>query len=348
MKAVLKTNPEPGIEIRDIETPQIAEDEVLVKVKAAGICGSDVHIYEWTPGYEFLSDYLPKVLGHEFSGEVVEVGRKAEVDVEIGDRVTSETGRTCGRCFFCVRGENILCPQRKSLGRLGLEKDGAMAEFVAVPSYTLHKIPDNLSYEEAAVTEPAGVALHAVELAEVKIGDNIAIFGPGPIGLIVLQVAQLAGADKTVVFGLSADERRLDAAKKLGADLTICVDRENPREIVNQMTEGIGVDIAFEVSGAPGAFNQALQITRAGGQIVVVGIYADFLTMDVTHQLVRQQKSIKGSYGAPSHVWKKVLRLMANKRLNVKPLIKSVPIEKAEEGFGACINKEFMKVLIVP
>jgi len=348
MKAVVKVMPKPGIEIRNIKIPKIAEDEVLVKVKATGVCGSDVHIYEWTPGYEFLSNYLPKVLGHEFSGEVIEVGKEVVTDIKIGERVTSETGRTCGRCFFCIRGESILCPQRRLLGRLGLERDGAMAEFVAVPGQTLHKIPNSVSYEEAAVTEPAGVALHAVELAEIKIGDEIAIFGPGPIGLLVLQAARVAGAGKIVMFGLSSDKNRLDVAKELGADITVCVDRENPIEIVHQMTGGMGVGIAFEVSGASGAFDQALQITRPGGKIVMVGIYSKSLIFNATHQLVRQQKSIKGSYGAPTIVWEKVLRLMANGRVKIKPLIKSIPIEKANEGFDACIHKNSMKVLIIP
>jgi len=348
MKSIVKVMPKPGIEIKDIEIPKISEDEVLVKVKAAGICGSDIHIYKWTRGYEFLSDYLPRVLGHEFSGEVVEVGRRVITDVKVGDRVVSETGRTCGKCFFCRIGEDTLCPQRKLLGRLGLERNGAMAEFVNVPSQTLHKIPKSVSYEEAAVTEPAGVALHALEIAEVKAGDKIAIFGPGTIGLLILQLAKIAGSGKIVMFGLNSDNNRLNIAKELGADLTVCVDRENPIKIVRQMITEIGVDVVFEVSGVPSAFNQALEISRPGGRIVVAGIYSEPIVIDFTNQLVRQQKSIKGSYAAPKAVWEKVLRLMDTKKIKIKPLITPIAIEKAREGFEACIHKKAVKVLIIP
>ena len=186
MKAVVKAKSSPGVEIRDVALPVPQPGEVLIRVDAVGICGSDVHIYEWTPGYDFLIPHFPLTLGHEFAGEIVDSRSNS---FRAGEKVTSETGRICGKCFFCKQGKGVLCPLRSSFGRIGLERNGAMAEFVTVHEDCLHRIPPGVSPEEAAVAEPAAVALGAVELARFYPGDVVVVLGPGPIGLLILQMA---------------------------------------------------------------------------------------------------------------------------------------------------------------
>jgi len=349
MRAVVKSDPSPGIRIMDVGLPQPKGGEVLVRVEAAGICGSDIHIYEWTPGYEFLTKYLPLTLGHEFAGEVVEVPGGGEKSFRPGEKVTSETGRVCGKCFFCKQGKGILCTLRTSLGRIGLEKNGAMAEYVVVPEECLHRIPPGVTQEEAAMTEPAAVALGAVELAQFYPGDVAIIFGPGPIGLLILQMCKALGAGQVLVLGQEADRQRLEVAKRLGADLTLISGTEETRQRVLDLTDGNGAGVVFEVSGSPAAAISGLEMLRRAGQMVLVGIYPEAIPLDATHQVVRQMKTIKGSYGGASLDWDRVLKLVAAKKLNLPPLISEVlPLERAEEGFEAVRKKESLKVLLRP
>lgn len=349
MKAIIKSEPAPGVQMTDMDIPRPQPGEVLVRVEAVGICGSDVHIYEWTPGYEFLTKYFPLVLGHEFAGEIVEVGKGGGKIFRPGDKVTSETGRVCGRCFFCKQGKGILCRERSSFGRIGLERNGAMAEYVAVPEECLHRIPPQVGIEEAAMTEPAAVALGAVELVRFYPGDLAVIFGPGPIGLLILQMCKALSGGPVLVIGLEADRQRLKVAEKLGADHVLISGREEAIQRVMDLTGGMGAAVAFEVSGSPTAAIQGLQMLRRAGEMVLVGIYPEAIPIDATHQLVRQMKSIKGSYGGASLDWDRVLSLVAAKKLNLPPLISNVlPLERSAEGFEAIRRKEALKVLLIP
>jgi len=346
MKAVVKSSPSPGIEVRDVEPPRPQQGEVLVRVEAVGICGSDVHIYEWTPGYEFLSKYFPLTLGHEFAGEIIE---SRGGSFRCGEKVTSETGRICGKCFFCKQGKGILCTLRTSFGRIGLERNGAMAEYVVVHEDCLHRIPPGVSPEEAAVTEPAAVALGAVQLARFYPGDVVVILGPGPIGLLILQICKALGAGKVAVFGQESDRSRLRLAETLGADFTLISGNEDSRQRVMDLTEGMGAGVVFEVSGSPAAAVSGLQMLRRAGEMILVGIYPGPFPVDATHQMVRQMKIIKGSYGGASLDWDRVLILMAAGKLHVAPLISDIlPLERAPEGFEAVLRKEALKILLRP
>jgi L-iditol 2-dehydrogenase len=344
MKAVVKSFPSPGIEIRDVDLPRPQPGEVLIRVEAVGICGSDVHIYEWTPGYDFLSKYFPLTLGHEFAGEVVESGTTS---FRVGEKVTSETGRICGKCFFCKQGKGVLCSMRTTFGRIGLERNGAMAEYVAVHEDCLHRIPPGVTQEEAAMTEPAAVALGAVELARFYPGDVVVILGPGPIGLLILQLCKALGAGKVAVFGQEADRPRLRLAETLGADLTLISGNEDSHPKVMDLTGGIGAGVVFEVSGSPAAAVSGLQLLRRAGEMILVGIYPGAIPLDATHQMVRQMKVIKGSYGGASLDWDRVLELVAARKLNLAPLISRVlPLEQAREGFEAVLNREALKIIL--
>jgi 2-desacetyl-2-hydroxyethyl bacteriochlorophyllide A dehydrogenase len=346
MKAVVKSSPSPGIEIRDVAPPRPQPGEVLVRVEAVGICGSDVHIYEWTPGYEFLAKYFPRIIGHEFSGEIIELGQGAETSFRPGDRVTSETCKTCGQCFFCKQGKGILCVHRSAFGRMGFERDGAMAEYVVVPKECLHPIPPGVSLEEAALTEPAAVALGAVERADFFPGDPVAIFGPGPIGIMILQICKALGAGPITMIGLEADRKRLEVAQSLGADRVLIGQPEENLHQIMESTQKHGVGVVFEVSGSPAAASLGLRILRKFGEMILVGIYPAPISVDATHQMVRQMKTIKGSYGGASLDWDRVLNLVAARKLNLAPLISmALPLEKAAIGFEAVLSRDALKVI---
>jgi L-iditol 2-dehydrogenase len=348
MKAILKTEARPGIQVREIPVPAISPDEVLIRVKAVGVCGSDVHIYEWTAGFEHLAKYMPMVIGHEFSGELAEVGSQV-TGFRPGDRVTSETGRTCGRCIYCLTGKPSLCDQRLGLGRIGIEKRGAMAEYVVSHGSLLHPIPGGVSFEEAAMSEPTAVALNALEQVQIFPGDPVVVLGAGPIALTLAQGAKAAGASPVVVTGLSQDRGRLALAGKLGADYALNVDQEDPVARVKDLTGGRGAATVFEVSGSVRAFNEGLEMLRKGGDLVAVGIYPERVSFDVTRKLVREMKSIRGVFGGSRLAWRRSLALMSSGQIRLAPLITHrLRLDQAEEGFSACVAKEAMKVIFFP
>ncbi len=349
MKAATKVEPKPGIRCGELPIPRISPQEVLIRVRAAGICGSDVHIYEWTPGYEFLTSHFPVVLGHEFAGEVVEVGSQVQ-EIKAGDRVVYQGG-SCGRCYTCMMGRNALCDQRKVLGRVGLEKKGGMAEYVAVNARHnfLIPIPAGVSFEEAAQAPPTAEALHIVEEAGVKLGEPVVVLGAGPILITAAQAARAAGASPIIVTGLTRDKTRLEIAKSLGADVTVDVEKEDPVEKVKAMTGGLGAAKALEVSGSPKDVIQGLDLLRKGGTLACFGIYPESISVDFTRRIVREMKVIRGVYGATRFGWNNVLSFMPSGIIRVSPLITHrLPLEKVDEGFRACIDKRAMKVMLLP
>lgn len=349
MKAVAKVRAAFGVDLIDVETPRSSPLEALVRVDAVGICGSDVHIYEWTPDYEFLMKHFPVVLGHEFSGVIEDVGDPSVTTFRHGDRVTSETGKVCGRCAFCRRGQAVMCPRRTMEGRLGLERRGAMSGLVAVPVECLHRVPDHVGPEEAAVTEPAAVALGAVRAAEIEPGEPIVIFGPGPIGLLALQLARVSGAGPVLVVGHVTDAARLAMARRLGATEALSGDDSAIKERVLALSDGVGVPAVIDASGAPSAVTLALSLVRRGGRLVLVGIYPDAIPVDATREVVRQMKSIHGAYGGASLDFDRVLALMADGRLDVGPIVSEVlPLRDATRGFELLRTKQALKVLFRP
>ncbi len=350
MKAVVKAKTGYGIEVvTDAAVPKPRTGEALIRVEAVGICGSDLHIYEWTPGYEAIAPYFPRIIGHEFSGEIVAIGEGSKGEFKPGEKVTSETCRSCGQCFYCKQGNGILCLHRFVSGRIGFERDGAMAEYVVVSEECLHRIPAGITMEEAAMTEPAGVALGAVERGSFSPGDVVVISGPGPIGLIALQFCKTLGAGRVVVIGLEADRHRLEVARTLGADAVLTGPSEENLRKIMEWTDGLGAATFFEVSGAPAAAAAGLQMLRRFGDLVLVGIYPDTVPVDATRLVVRQMKSIKGSYGAAPLDWNRVLNLVSDGRIHLKPLISEImPIQNAKEGFEKLRRKEALKVILRP
>jgi len=262
MKALVKYAPGfENIELREVDEPTPDPNQVLIEVKAAGICGSDVKHYE-----DGSSLATPVILGHEFSGKIVEVGDEVEHYAE-GDRVVSETSAyTCGVCSYCLTGDYHLCPQRMGLGS---KVDGAFTKYVAVPCRIVHKIPDRMSYEEAALVQPCADICNAViRKADIRPGDTVVVLGPGPMGLLTTMVAKASGAGVVIQTGHRGV--RLAMASKIGADKIIAVDEEDPVEKVLEYTGGRGADVVFEASGSPEALTQSFDMARRMGQIILV------------------------------------------------------------------------------
>ena len=342
MKAIVKTKKEPGVEVKDVNVPEVTDTDMLVRVKAASVCGSDVHVYEWTPSYEWMP--LPVILGHEFSGEVVSVGSKVKT-VAVGDRITAMPGMACSRCDYCQVGRPDLCRRRISLGLGG---DGAFAEYIRLTAATTtFKLPETLSYEAASLTEPLSVVLRAVDLATLRVGQTAAVLGPGPIGLLAMQLVKLSGVSLLMVAGAAPDTKRLALATELGADVTIDVTKEDPVKRAIALTRR-GFDVVLEASGSPKSVPQALQMVKPGGKVILIGIHpapGEIPTTDV----VRQSKSIIGAYGYDADIWNRAIMLLNTKRVKVESMISHrLPLTDANHGFEMLAKKEATKVIFMP
>lgn len=346
MIGVAKTKAEPGIELVDVDVPNPDDHFILVKVDTVGICGSDVHIYEWTPGYEFMQDKFPIIIGHEVSGRIAECGRGASGRLKKGDRVTYGVSPGCGNCRFCKNDQIIYCEERVFAGRTGLDRNGAMAEYFTVREENLYRLPDNVGFLEAAMTEPAAVSLGAVQLARWNPGDTVLVMGPGPIGLIIIQLCKVFDAGRILVAGLSTDAHRLEMACRMGADETVVVD-ECGFDGIRKVVGSNGADIVFEASGSAKAASLGLEVLRKGGDLILVGIYPRPIPFDATHHIVRQMKSIKGSYSGPRP--DRVLDLLARGELDLKPLASEIlPLSDAGRGFEMARDTNNLKILMRP
>jgi len=344
MRALVKFRRGDGFtELREVLKPKVESHYALVKVKAVGICGADIHFYRGR--YDELLR-PPVILGHEFSGVVVEVGSEVK-GFAIGDRVTCEThGEVCGECYHCISGNYNLCPQRRGFG---YQKDGAFAEYILVPSIRLHKLPDVISFEEGALTEPTSVVHHALaEKGQIKPGDIIVVTGPGPIGILSAQMARIQGAQKVIVTGLTADESRLELALKLGADVTINVEKEDAVEEVVKITGGLGCDVLVEASGEAQPKRDALEMVRKGGQILLVGHGSGKMEIDLD-QVTRKEISLIGTWSHTWKNWERSLKLIAAKRIDVGALITHrFPLADWKNAFKVVEDRKALKAIIIP
>jgi len=341
MKALLKESKGPeGVVLRNIKEPEPLKNELKIKVHAAGICGTDIHIMR-----DEYPCNAPVILGHEYSGIVEEVGSEVQ-GFKKGDRVISLTAVvTCGNCKFCHEGLLMLCDERLSIGS-GV--NGAMAEYLVVPAHLAFKIPDEVSLDEAALCEPlACVVRSVIEKATVKAGDYVLVSGPGTMGLLTMQVAMASGG-KVVVTGTSIDKERLALAKKLGAYDTIVVDQEDTYKRAEEITDGWGFDVAFECAGAAPSANTCLKLLKKTGLYVQVGLYGKSIQFD--HDLaLKKEINMTNSYASERTSWERALRLLKFKQVNVAPLSSvKLPIEEWQKGFDMAINKEGYKILLMP
>ena len=342
MLAVVKTKRAPGIEVLDVPRPEVGPTDILVRVAAGSLCGSDVHIYEWTPSYEFMS--LPTILGHEFSGQVVEVGSEVN-HVQVGDRVSALPWMACGSCTNCRIGRPSACT-----GRLtpGMATDGFFAEYGRLTTAAdIFKLPDEVSYEAAALLEPFSVSLNAVDLSGFKIGQKTAVLGPGPIGLFAMQVLRAGGAAMVMMVGAAGDEKRLEQAERIGADVSVNIAHDDPIKRAKGISPR-GLDIVFEATGNPAAVALALEMVRNGGKVVLIGIHPGPASFDPTH-LVRRSKSIIGAYTYTTDTWQRALDLFASGAVDPEAIITHrVALEAADEGFKLALQRDAAKVLFIP
>lgn len=328
------------IRIEEIPEPEIKYDELLVKTKAVGICGSELHAYEGKSERR----KPPLIMGHEFAGEVTKVGGKVK-DIYEGDRVVIEPIIRCGICEQCTCGRSNIC---NNMQLIGLHRSGAFAEFVAVPAVKCYKIPDNVSFEEASMVEPFSVGIHAVNLASININDRVAIVGDGIIGLAMLQTAKLAGALEIFVVG--HHDYRLNLAKRLGANEIINSKIEDPVDKIMKITHAKGVDKVLEAVGNSDSVKQSLKIVKKGGVVTLVGMLLKSIELEIM-DVVTKEIEIRGSYGYNSKDFETALTLISTKKLNAKPFITHViALDDIKRGFEifAKRSERVIKVLIKP
>jgi L-iditol 2-dehydrogenase len=341
MKAVVKTAPGVGnVDLLDVEEPVTPSGHVKIAVKAAGICGTDLHIY-----YDEFRSLPPVVLGHEVSGEVAEVGDDVRA-VQVGDRVTTETYfSTCGVCRFCRTGRINLCPERRSIGSA---VNGGFTSYLVVPQRNVHRLPDGVSYLAGALTEPLACVVHgALEIPKVAPGDVAVIAGPGAIGLLTLQVVKAAGA-QVVVLGADADGHRLEMAIQLGADHAVNVQRDNVAGLVGDLTHGLGADIVYECSGAGPAAATLLALVRRGGQYAQVGLFGKPVSWDLD-QVCFKELTVTGSNASVPSAWERALSLLGQGVVQTESLVSAVfPLAEWRAAFDAFQGRGGIKTVLRP
>lgn len=344
MLAVVKYGQEDGmVELRDAPVAKIGDNDVLLEVKATGVCGSDIEM--WRHHFTFQVN-TPVILGHEFCGVIAETGKDVS-KWRKGDRVVSETSAfVCGKCDFCKSGEYNMCPDR--LG-YGYGVDGAFTRYVKVRQEILHAIPEGLSFEEAAITEPVCVAYNALVMrSRIHPGDTVVVIGPGPIGLNCIQVARVCGAGTIIATGSTGDETRLELARKMGAHISVDSTREDPVAVVNEVTGGQGADLVVNAAGSAKTLEQSMHMTRRLGQITKIGWGPKpaSLTLD---PLISKAITLQGAYGHAWKTWRAVLKLLADRVVSTGDLVSSVlPITEWEKGFRQVEDRSAVKVILQP
>ncbi|GAB4514742.1 MAG: galactitol-1-phosphate 5-dehydrogenase [Anaerolineae bacterium] len=332
------------LSIVDVPTPTPDPGEVLIRVQACGICGSDVHGLDGSTGRR----QPPIIMGHEASGVIEQVG-PGVTEWRAGDRVTFDSTISCGRCFFCRRGQANLCDNRQVLGVSCDEyrRHGAFAEYVVVPETVLYRLPDGVSFVQAAMVEPVSVALHAVGRAKIAINDTAVVVGAGMIGLFLIQALRLAGCGSVIAVDLVPE--KLDLARRLGADITLRSDQDDVPGLVRELTEGRGADLAFEAVGITPTVRLAIQTLRKGGTAVLVGNLSP--TVELPLQAVVTQEitvlsscAINGEYAA-------ALDLIDRGAINVDALVSATaPLEEGPGWFERLYRQEpgLLKVVLQP
>ena len=308
MKAAVFKGKE-SIVIEDgFEKPKIDPDEVLIKVKKVGICGSDVG------SYEIGGPYIPgKIIGHEFSGDIVEIGEKVK-KIKVGMKVTVNPQIPCHECYYCLHNLENMCSIQNYL--YGATEDGAMREYIGLKAERVHILPENVSYEEGAIVEPLSVAVYAIEQSGFKIGQNAAVIGAGPIGLLVIQVLKAAGASK--IYVLEPVESKQAIALKFGAEKVF--PPKNWNKIV-RLTDKLGADHVYDCVGLSQTFTTALQTVRKGGQITLIGMHSSKFEINNILLMTTNNISVRGVYGYNHDVFKTSINLLEQKKIQTESLI---------------------------
>lgn len=330
MKAIYKAYPEPGgLEIREVDIPKLKPTDVLIKIKALAICGTDLHIYNWDSWSQNRLK-LPRIIGHEFCGEVVEVGPDV-VDFVPGDYVSGEGHLFCGYCKMCRTGQAHVCEHWVGLG---YDVDGCFAEYLVLPQRNVWRNAPSLPPEVTAIQDPLGNAVHAVFTAECTT-KNVAIFGAGPVGVLAVAVAKAAGAERVISIEKS-NGYRMELARKAGADHVFNIDEiDDIPEAIRLVTRRKGVDVAIELAGANRAIQDAMKSTRSNGDVVLLGIPPGKVPIDIAEDVVFKSLRLHGVVGRRIYdTWYRMAALLVSGKLDVKPFIThTFAFEEYEEAF---------------
>lgn len=329
----------PGdMRLEQVPVPEIGDQEVLISVKRCGICGTDPHIYRG----HFPVPY-PLVQGHEFSGEVVAVGSSVR-SVAPGDKVTADINISCGRCFYCRMGQKLFCAD---IRQIGVHIDGAFAEYVKAPEVNIYKLPETMTWEEAAYIEPLACVIRGQQRANITMGSTVAIIGAGPMGLVHAQMAKMNGAAAVIISEMNPT--RIAKARSVGIDHVIDAANADPVEEVRRLTEGRGADYVIEAVGAIPTYQQAFQMVRRGGTLVTYGAAPADAVMEIKpFEIYSKELTIVGSYAGTYDTWVRAIQLIAANRFKPGDIItKSVPLHKVVEGLQEAMNnKDTIKILV--
>jgi len=330
----------------EVEIPQLKEEEALIKVRACGVCGSDVPRVMEKGSYSF-----PLIPGHELAGDVVKIKGKTQ-GIKEGSKVTVFPLIPCLKCPYCKVGRYNLCDDYNYLGS---RCDGGFAEYVKAPVKNLMEIPARVSYEEAALTEPASVALHALRRSKIDVGDEIVILGAGPIGILLAQWARILGAYK--VFLVDIEERKLKVARAYGFTNLVYAKKEDPVRKIRDDTEGRGVDVAIEAVGIPLTLQQSIKLAKKGGKVILLGNMRGETSLpeDLISSILRKEMILYGTWNSsftqlPRNEWATSLQFMEEGELKVKPLITHrFRLEQAKEAFQMMYEKRefYNKVMFI-
>ena len=343
MKALVLTAAK-TLEYMDVDDPQPAENEVLVRVHACGICGSDIHGYDGSTGRRIP----PIIMGHEAAGEIASVGSSVE-NWHPGDRVTFDSTIFCNACEYCLQGMVNLCNNRRVLGVSCKEyrQNGAFAEYVAIPQHILYRLPEAVSYEQACLVEPLSIAFHAARLTPITINDPAVVVGAGMIGLLVIQTMKLAGCG--VVIAVDIDDRKLKLSKSLGADFCINPKNEDAVETINKITDGRGAALALDAVGTNASLDTAISCLKKGGYLTLIGNITPKVDLPLQNVVTRQLR-IQGSC-ASSGEYPACLDMIAAGRVNIDFLISEVaPLSEGKHWFDTLYKGEssLLKVILKP
>ena len=343
MKALVKTQKGKGfLELREVPEPSAKPGEVKIEIAACGICGTDVHVK-----HDEFPYWPPVTLGHEFAGTIVEVGPQCRT-AKVGERVVAEPhNRSCGVCYLCRTGNTQICPEKRSPG-WGV--DGGMARFICYPERLLHRMPEGMTFDQAAMVEPtANAVTDVIERAKITAGDFVVVIGPGPIGLLAAMVARAAGAREVVVVGTPADAAlRLKRAHELGFT-TVNLGEASPVEVVMAMTGGIGADLVVECSGSPRAIPGTIDLVRKLGKICVIGLTGNRpveIPWDkFSFKVVEVIFNLSTSYTS----WDRTIALIHQRLVPAEKLITHrLPLARWDEAFTAVESLQALKALLIP
>lgn len=342
MMAVVKSKAAPGTEIREVKVPDFGAREVLVKVKVASICGTDLHIYQWD---RWAQNRIrpPLIPGHEFCGEVVAYGREVS-NVKEGDFVSAEMHVACGKCVLCRTGESHICQNVKIIG---VDSDGAFAEYVVIPESNIWKLDPEIPQEYASILDPLGNAVHSVLAGEIA-ARTVAVTGCGPIGLFSIAVARAAGASQ--VFAIEVNEHRRRIAKQMHADFVLDPSTEDVRSIIMEKTNGLGVDVVLEMAGQAQAIRTAFDIVRRGGRISLLGLTSKPISLNFSEDIIFKGITIQGINGRRMYqTWYQMTALLKNHKLDLHPVITDrMAMSDFSKGMDRLKTGEASKILLYP